>query len=531
VSTRVSVLKEAKPPQLLREEDGTPSRPFSRTPPAEKGEVVMWQAVQLWNPHEDLRTSLVQRRPVEFRLSVEATAQFGLQLRQEAPMVAAGTVLSGMDPSPAPPSPRISGQQLRFNLPAAAGAVFYQPEWIASPFKPLGLQSQLEQGNFLPPGGLPDAEESLIFGVGLARCTQVFQTGTAPNLYTIRASLFVPEPAAQFLYRLEYNAGEPGKETRWIVYDEKMGFPLADVPADGLAHFDCWPDPRTGRFGAFPNAQGHTEAQVRARFFQNSGASTEDYTDADGERRRGAGASGNATSPLESGGRPRVLDRPFRSVGELAFAFAGTPWRNLDFATPESGFSGLLEVFCVGENLHPAALEVGRVNLNTRQVPVLQAVLAGADLGTGEFGPVRINATGEFSAQSLAKELVDRTGSPLDGKGPLQDLTDLVGRRRVDGKYTGLASDLKRLFLKAPNGGTSLERHAIARTLGACGDTRVWNLLFDIIAQTGRFPPGSEAQGDLRNFVVEAEHRIWVHVAMDRLTGEVLDLQTEEVAE
>jgi hypothetical protein len=31
--------------------------------------------------------------------------------------------------------------------------------------------------------------------------------------------------------------------------------------------------------------------------------------------------------------------------------------------------------------------------------------------------------------------------------------------------------------------------------------------------------------------VVEAEHRIWVHVAMDRLTGEVLDLQTEEVAE
>jgi hypothetical protein len=59
----------------------------------------------------------------------------------------------------------------------------------------------------------------------------------------------------------------------------------------------------------------------------------------------------------------------------------------------------------------------------------------------------------------------------------------------------------------------------------------VWNLLFDIIAQAGRFPPGAQQQGDLRNFVVEAEHRIWVHVAMDRLTGEVLDLQTEEVFE
>ena len=59
----------------------------------------------------------------------------------------------------------------------------------------------------------------------------------------------------------------------------------------------------------------------------------------------------------------------------------------------------------------------------------------------------------------------------------------------------------------------------------------MWNLLFDIIAQAGRFPSGSEKQGDLRNFVVEAEHRIWVHVALDRLTGEVLDLQTEEVSE
>jgi hypothetical protein len=87
------------------------------------------------------------------------------------------------------------------------------------------------------------------------------------------------------------------------------------------------------------------------------------------------------------------------------------------------------------------------------------------------------------------------------------------------------------LFAKAPNGGTSVERHSIARALGACGDTRVWNLLFDIIAQAGRFPPGSERLGDLRNFVVQAEHRIWVHVALDRLTGEVLDLQTEEVSE
>jgi hypothetical protein len=258
---------------------------------------------------------------------------------------------------------------------------------------------------------------------------------------------------------------------------------------------------------------------------------SEHYVDADGVRRRGAGASGNAVSPLEPGGRPRVLDRPFHSVGELAFAFAGTPWRHLDFATPESGFAGLLETFSVGENTHPDALEVGRVNLNTRQVPVLQAVLAGADLGPDQPSPVPLSSTGEFSALSLARALVERTSSTAEGRGPLRDLSDLVGRLGNDGRYAGLASDLPALFAKAPKGGTSVERHALARTLAASGDTRVWNLLFDIIAQAGRFPPGAEAVGDLRSFVVEAEHRIWVHVALDRLTGDVLDLQTEEAIE
>jgi hypothetical protein len=218
-------------------------------------------------------------------------------------------------------------------------------------------------------------------------------------------------------------------------------------------------------------------------------------------------------------------------VGELAFVFAGTPWRQLDFATPESGFSGLLEAFCVGENRHPEALEAGRVNLNTRQAPVLQAVLAGADLGAGDQKPVQLPSNGVFSARSLAEAIVDRTSSKAIGAGPLQSLSDLVGRRMPNGKYVGVAADLEALFAKAPNGGTSVERHSIARALSACGDTRVWNLLFDIIAQAGRFPPGSEKLGDLRNFVVQAEHRIWVHVALDRLTGEVLDLQTEEVSE
>lgn len=532
VSTQVSVVHEAAPAKLLRSPDGTPVPFYSKTPATDPGEVVMWQAFQFWNPHELSGAMLVEERPKEFRLSVEATSGFGLQLAQKAPApIHAGTLIPGVGPADPSPSPRVSGEQMRFDLPLEAVAAFHQPQWLLSAVSPGGLNARLGEGNFLPPTGLPDLEKKPIFGVGLARGTQVFKTGTAPNLYTVLPSVFLPTPAPQCFYRLAYNSSEPGKTPRWVVYDEKMGSPLGGVAAAGEAPFEGWPDPRTGRFGAFGSEQAQSQGQVRERFFFNTGAFPGDYTDADGVRRRGTGATGNAASPLADGARPQRLDRPFRAVGELAFVFAGTPWRHLDFATPESGFSGLLETFCIGENLHPDALEAGRVNLNTRQAPVLQAVLAGADLGTGAPKPLPLPSVGGLSAQAVAQALVARTSSEAPGAGPLQSLSELVGRRGGDGKYTGISTDLKALFANAPDGGTSLERHAVARTLGACGDTRVWNLLFDIIAQAGRFPPGSEKQGDLRNFVVEAEHRIWVHIALDRLTGEVLDLQTEAVSE
>jgi hypothetical protein len=531
VQTLLSVVREATPEKLLRSADGTPAPIFSKTSATDVGEVVLWQSFQLWNPHAISMAMLTQDRPVEFRLSAEGPA-FGLQLVQEASMTDAGKPVSGVDPTEVPAGAKILGEQLRFDLPPAAVAAFHLPEWLVSAESPAGLNARLGAENLL----LKDETSSdvtgrPIFGAELARGAQVFETGTPPNRYTVLPSLYLPTPRPQLVYRLEYNLNGSGKPPLWITYDEKRGTPLDRVAAAGVAPAQRWPDPRTARFGAVESARSQPEAEARVRFFLNTGAFLGDYLDADGVRRRGAGAAGNEASPLEAGARPQVLDRPFRSVGELAFVFAGTPWRQLDFATPESGFSGLLEAFCVGENRHPEALEAGRVNLNTRQAPVLQAVLAGADLGAGDQKPVQLPSNGAFSARSLAEAIVDRTSSKAIGAGPLQSLSDLVGRRMPNGKYVGVAADLEMLFAKAPNGGTSVERHSIARALGACGDTRVWNLLFDIIAQAGRFPPGSERLGDLRNFVVQAEHRIWVHVALDRLTGEVLDLQTEEVSE
>jgi hypothetical protein len=58
--------------------------------------------------------------------------------------------------------------------------------------------------------------------------------------------------------------------------------------------------------------------------------------------------------------------------------------------------------------------------------------------------------------------------------------------------------------------------------------TRVWNLLIDVVAQSGRYPPG---ETDPKKFIAEGEQHYWVHVAIDRFTGQVIDRQVEVVKE
>jgi hypothetical protein len=49
-----------------------------------------------------------------------------------------------------------------------------------------------------------------------------------------------------------------------------------------------------------------------------------------------------------------------------------------------------------------------------------------------------------------------------------------------------------------------------------------------MVAQTGHYPPNATS---LPQFVVDGEKRYWLHIAIDRFTGEVLDKQIEVVNE
>ena len=278
------------------------------------------------------------------------------------------------------------------------------------------------------------------------------------------------------------------------------------------------------------------------------------YSDPDGVVRRAMGAyatsgttglptvtantfsTGGSTPTSQSQSRPIILNRPFRSVAELGYVHSGTPWKNLDMATPESGYAALLDVFCINETADPGGLVAGKVNLNTRQTPVIQSILAGAY--KDELTPGSSSLTGTV-ANTVAQALTART---MGADGPLTNLSELVGKwvapvyvsgapaNGIDGSksYDGFSQDLSTLFASdTTSKNVSRFREASLRALANTGSTRVWNLMIDMVAQTGRYPN----TGSPDNFVVEGEQRYWVHVAIDRLTGQIIDQQIEMVKE
>jgi hypothetical protein len=273
-----------------------------------------------------------------------------------------------------------------------------------------------------------------------------------------------------------------------------------------------------------------------------------------------AANNGVGTATVQGQSRPLILNRPFRSVGEMSYAFRGTPWQNINFFTPESGDTALLDTFCVNPP-PPAAMVAGKVDLNTRQIPVLTALVSGANrdelynypIGTPPSYALPPVTPGE--ATLVAQKLVGITNDQTDAwRGPLVNIGGLVGRYVPAPGSTGGATDLQS-FPETVTGTTytyaglsaALDntvytaamptgvlapvpytiqrfREAGMRPLFDAGQVRVWNLLIDVVAQTGHYPKTATT---LDQFFVEGQTHLWVHVAIDRYTGQVIDKQVE----
>ena len=146
----------------------------------------------------------------------------------------------------------------------------------------------------------------------------------------------------------------------------------------------------------------------------------------------------------------------------------------------------------------------GKTSINTKQSPVLAAILSKAT--TNLVGNAVITSTQRDNIVTALRALT--AADPMISKG------ELVTRLAGDPSITAL--------------GNKEARECVVRAFSDACQTRTWNLMIDLIAQSGRYPSSAT---NLSQFVVEGEKRYWLHVAIDRFTGEVIDRQLESVSE
>lgn len=266
-----------------------------------------------------------------------------------------------------------------------------------------------------------------------------------------------------------------------------------------------WQSLRAAPGGSIQLAQADGSEFLPAGFAKNNpgGPNSESpirYSDPDGVVRGADGVLG--ATPTVAGNlldRSPVLNRPPRSVGELGYVSRDVPWRSLDFFSSDSADAALLDFFGMGTD----RVIGGRVNLNSARPEVIAAVIEGSLLNEGSG-----NQISSEQADSLATALRDLVDAE-----PLRSRAELATRyaENVLGSAT-----------------RKTEVESMVRALAEPGNTRTWNLLVDVVAQSGRLGP---AANSLDDFQVEGEQRVWLHLAIDRFTGEVLSQQIETVYE
>jgi len=239
----------------------------------------------------------------------------------------------------------------------------------------------------------------------------------------------------------------------------------------------------------------------------NNVASGQNYTDTDNQLRRGDANSAAGVNPLSSAtSRPVMLNRAFTSAGDLGYVFRDLPFKSLDFFSANSADGGLLDIFCIDESPNIVA---GRMSLNSRTSGVFAQVLTGATqdetAGTSLSSADALNIANAMVAESRTNAF---TG--------LWDLPKFLSGPSYSGAVTG--------SLKT----TKAQMEVVPRQLSGVADARCWNLLVDVVVQSGRYANGIT---DPDQFIVQGERRYWLHLSMDRITGKVIDSQLNPVFE
>jgi hypothetical protein len=208
----------------------------------------------------------------------------------------------------------------------------------------------------------------------------------------------------------------------------------------------------------------------------------------------------------------KVINHAFTNIGEFGYAIdtSSGSQPTLNFSSGTSSDKAVLDFFGYNpvSSSYPRA---GIVNLNTKNALVIAAILKEAAPTDGA-----ITYVNQTQATNAADAIVAATGAQ-----PALTRADVAR----------LAS----VVTTAPFTTNEETRETIARALAELGQTRTWNLMVDVIAQTGRYAPGTGSVTDADKFTVEGEKRYWLHIALGRDLNngqvDVLGTQLEEVTE
>ena len=230
------------------------------------------------------------------------------------------------------------------------------------------------------------------------------------------------------------------------------------------------------------------------------------------------------------GATPIVIDHAFSTTAELGYGLKTEEnFAPLDLHTSGSNESALLDFFTYNPVDHSYP-RLGIVNLNTKNVPVLAAILQMAlkkDFDTYPApSPSPTPAITHSEAMAAAQAIVNATGAAggaAVNRGDITRLTDAV-----------VAAGAISVASLNPGEEQDKGKESITRALSEVGQARTWNLFIDVVAQTGKYKPNApDLSGS--NFIVEGQKRYWLHIALGRdlMSGQVdvLGTQLEEVVE
>jgi len=211
-------------------------------------------------------------------------------------------------------------------------------------------------------------------------------------------------------------------------------------------------------------------------------------------------------------GNPTFLNHAFSNIGEFGYAIDTSTVAQPTLNLYQTGSSDKAVLDFFGYNpISSSYPRAGIVNLNTKNAPVLAAIISGAAKTEGGAGVSAAVAT------SAANSIISETTS----NGFALTRADVARLAQAVGTTIGT---------------TEQEKETIARALAEVGQTRTWNLMIDVIAQTGRYSPDTTNINQSNKFTVEGEKRYWLHIALGRDLNDdgsvdVLGTQLEEVIE